>query len=57
MKKIILILLATAIGICVCYVQTNSDKVKPILLDTPEFKGMCLQSSNVQVTLQQLSKV
>ena len=57
MKKILLSVIIVCVGISASFAQSNRYNTTPILLDTPNFNGMCLQSSNKAVSLKQLSKV
>lgn len=56
MKKILLSVIIVCVGISASFAQSNRYNTTPILLDTPNFNGMCLQSSNKAVSLKQLSK-
>lgn len=57
MKKIIHILLVLIFSICTSCVQVSSNQIKPVILDTPDFSGMCLPSNNMNISLKQQSKV
>jgi hypothetical protein len=50
-------LLVAILSICTCCTQVNDKQINPVLLDTPDFNGMCLSKNNIQVSLKQVVKV
>lgn len=57
MKNISLVFQVAILSICTCCAQVNGKQINPVLLDTPDFNGMCLSKTNIQISLKQVSKV